>query len=215
MLHKVLPHLCPINLGTVKTESEVTITKPKFKKGPRKRKLLSHKSWNGLGTCGPDNETQQITTTVSVKRPDEWGGEEVTDVMCVRCREIFQSMDKLNDHFKKTKHGDVNTYLFSSERWREVGRKKKQEILESCQGNAWIYPTPKHLSLGPTIPEQRIPKMVLKCKECGGIYETEHEFFTHKTTQNKNACSYRQRLQENLLQNYESKPVDKALKPLI
>ena len=199
----------------VKTEGEVTITKPKFKKGPRKRKLLCHKSWNGLGTCGPENETQQITTTVSVKRPDEWGGEEVTDVMCVRCREIFKSMDKLNDHFKKTKHGDVNTYLFSSERWREVGRRKKQEILESCQGNAWICPTPKHLSLGPTIPEQRIPKMVLKCKECGGIYETEHEFFTHKTTRNKNACSYRQRLQENLLQNYESKPVDKALKPLI
>ena len=210
-----MPHKSWNGVGVVKTESELTITKPKFKKGPRKRKLLSHKSWNGLGTCGPDNETQQITTTVSVKRPDEWGGEEVTDVMCVRCREIFQSMDKLNDHFKKTKHGDVNTYLFSTERWREVGRKKKQEILESCQGNAWICPTPKHLSLGPTIPEQRIPKMVLKCKECGGIYETEHEFFTHKTTQNKNACSYRQRLQENLLQNYESTPVDKALKPLI
>ena len=210
-----MPHKSWNGVGAVKTESEVTITKPKFKKGPRKRKLLSHKSWNGLGTCDPDNETQQITTTVSVKRPDEWGGEEVTDVMCVRCREIFQSMDKLNDHFKKTKHGDVNTYLFSTERWREVVRKKKQEILESCQGNAWICPTPKHLSLGPTIPEQRIPKMVLKCKECGGIYETEHEFFTHKTTQNKNACSYRQRLQENLLQNYESKPVDKALKPLI
>ena len=216
---KFMPHKTWNGVKAVKSEGPGITTNPKFKvtmrKGARKRKLLSHKSWNGLETCGPDSGTPQITTTMSVKRPDEWDGQEVTNVMCVRCRGIFQSMEKLNDHFKKTKHGDVNTYLFSSARWREVGQKKKQEILEACQGNAWICPTPSYLSLGPTIPEQQIPKLVFKCKECGGIYETELEFYTHKTTQNRNACRYRQRLQEKLLQNYESKPVDKALKPLL
>ena len=37
---KFMPHKSWNGVGAVKTEGEVTITKPKFKKGPRKRKLL-------------------------------------------------------------------------------------------------------------------------------------------------------------------------------
>ena len=181
-------------------------------------KLFSHKSWNGLGSCGPSNDVQQITTTVSVKRrndgksPQERSTESDVNVMCIRCKEIFTNMESLNVHLKKTKHGDVNNYFYSSERWREVAHKKRREILQACQGKAWVGPTPNHLSFGPLIPEDQLPETVFKCTVCGGIYHDVRDFGVHEA---RNACNHRKRLQESLLQQFESKPIDKSLKPLL
>ena len=181
-------------------------------------KLFSHKSWNGLGSCGPSNEVQQITTTVSVKRRNdrrsaqEGNTESDVNVMCIRCKEIFTNMESLNVHLKKTKHGDVNNYFYSSERWREVAHKKRREILQACQGKAWVGPTPNHLSFGPLIPEDQLPETVYKCTVCGGIYHDVRDFRVHEAW---NSCNHRKRLQESLLQQFESKPIDKSLKPLL
>ena len=209
---RILAPSSTIRLVVPKVENGATIIKRK----PRPPKFFSHKSWNGLGSCGPANESQQLTTSVSVKRrPDGYTHENIEfelNVMCIRCKEIFSTMEALNDHLKKTKHGDVNSYFYSSERWREVAYKKRREILQACQGQAWVGPTPNHLSFGPVIPEDQLPVSVYKCQVCAGIYNDEREFKIHEAY---NSCSRRKKLQESLLQHYESKPIDKALKPLL
>ena len=203
--------------------STITLVMPKVEIGAaiakqqrRPPKFFSHKSWNGLGSCGPANESQQLTTSVSVKRrgdgKTQGNTESELNVMCIRCRETFSSMEALNDHLKKTKHGDVNAYFYSSERWREIAYKKRREILQACQGQAWVGPTPDHLSFGPIIPEDQLPVSVYKCQVCAGIYNDEREFKIHEAY---NSCNRRKKLQESLLQHYESKPIDKTLKPLL